>query len=91
MENGSTANTQNSFTYKGLTFVPYKKLKGQEADFHAISKKLRDIKITPHGWDWNEFYKAAKSSSAKNLQFDLFICNGQTVIPCSRILFAYKE
>ena len=82
---------KNGFKYKGLTFIPYRQLKPREADFHTVSRQLRDIKITPPGWNWNKFYLAAKKASPENEQIDLFICNGQTVIPCENILFAYKE
>lgn len=91
MKSGQAVEIQNTFKYKGLSFVPFKKLKTHEADFHVVSKKLRDIKITPSGWNWNKFYEAAKKANPDNAQIDLFICNGRTVIPCENTLFGYEE
>ena len=82
---------QNSFNFRGLTFTPYKALKGKSSDFQAISRRIQDINITPKGWNWSKFYDAAKKANPDNATIDLFICHGQTVIPCENYLFAYKE
>lgn len=91
MTNRHPVNNKNGFKYKGLTFIPYRQLRTSEADFQAVSRQLRDIKITPPGWNWNKFYLAAKKANPENAQIDLFICNGHVVIPCAETLFAYKE
>ena len=88
----TTANTStNSFNFRGLTFTPYKELKGKSTDFHAISRKISDISITPKGWNWHKFYDAANKANPDNSKIDLFICHGHTVIPGENYLFAYKE
>jgi hypothetical protein len=75
-----------TFTYLGLTFAPYKRLTGKDADFHAMSARISDKGLTPEGWSYEGFYKAAGSK-----KIDLFaLPDGRIVCPATNNLFEYK-
>lgn len=76
---------KKGFDYLGLTFYPYLKLRGKDADFVSMSKRCYDIGLTPKGWNHDDFYKASYTK-----RYDLFLCNGIVVIPASNYLFEYK-
>jgi hypothetical protein len=76
------------FVYKGMSFHPIKTLKGKQSDFFFISKRIADIKITPSGWNYQEFYAIAEKNGAGNI--DLFETNGKVVIPAMNYLFEYR-
>jgi hypothetical protein len=78
---------EKCFVYCGLTFRPLGNLNKKESDFFAISKRIKDVKITPKNWDYEKFYKAAKTN---NSYVDLFEVNGITVIPTRERLFQYQ-
>lgn len=77
----------NTFTYEGLEFKPLKNLKGKASDFNEISMRIKDIGITPEGWNYNKFYELAK---ANNAEVDLFEVNGRVAIPAQNYLFRYN-
>lgn len=75
-----------TFEYKGLTFKPFKNLRGGAAHFHNISKRIIDIHITPAEWNYDEFYKLAEELG---LDFDLYEVNNHIVIPSNYTLWKY--
>ena len=77
----------NKFMYNGLAFEPLKNLEGNAANFEAISKRIRDIGITPDEWDYDEFYDVAKKNNAV---VDLYKVGDYTVIPARNHLFKYE-
>lgn len=77
---------RNGFYYEGLLFEPIGNLSGHDADFHAISRRIEDIGLTPSNWNYDEFYKVAKENNA---DVDLFKVGEYTVIPASNYLFKY--
>ena len=76
----------SEFEYGGLKFRPLRNFKGEESNFENVSKRLKNIGITPKSWNYYEFYKIAKENNAN---VDLFEVNGITVIPTNNYLFKY--
>lgn len=77
----------SKFEYKGLLFEPIGNLKSNAANFEAISKRIRDIGLTPSNWNYDEFYKVAKENNAV---VDLYKVGDYTVIPAENYLFKYE-
>lgn len=76
------------FIYKNLTFSPYRNTTEEEsADLY---KHLTSWDQIPFKFNYREFYEAAKAADPEN-EVDLFLCNGEIVIPAGDRLFLFKD
>lgn len=76
------------FIYKNLTFSPYRNTTEEEsADLY---KHLTSWEQIPFKFNYREFYEAAKAADPEN-EVDLFLCNGEIVIPAGDRLFLFKD
>lgn len=76
------------FVYRGLTFSPYRNTTKEESStlYQLISKWEQ----TPFKFNYREFYEAAKSADPENA-VDLFLCDGEIVIPSGDTLFRFRD
>lgn len=77
-----------TFEYLGLTFKPVKQWRGRAASMKIAMSRMKDVGITPAGWNWNDFYKAAGEENGK---IDVFSLNGEEVVPTGGYLARYNE
>ncbi|MDJ0579659.1 hypothetical protein [Crocosphaera sp.] len=85
-----------SFQWNKFTFIPYRNFSEKET-FHTISQRLRKTEIHNYDktirskkiahWDYQKFYECASKAGFENV--DIFILNGQQVVPCVNELFEY--
>jgi hypothetical protein len=86
-----------SFTYLGLVFTGLRNLASGQAE--AIFKTVHSIGISNYSdrasssisvfYSYNKFYAAAKQAGAYD--FDVFMCCGAQVVPCTNELFAIDK
>ena len=91
--------SKEPFEYGGYHFIPERQLKGAEAGFYAISKKLcedRELGFCEEGYAYPSKFPYShetfmKASTDKNC--DLYRCveNGKLYIPCHHDLQLYQE
>ena len=91
--------SKEPFEYGGYHFIPERQLKGAEAGFYAISKKLcedRELGFCEEGYVYPSKFPYShetfmKASTDKNC--DLYRCveNGKLYIPCHHDLQLYQE
>jgi len=77
------------FTYNGLTFEPYRFLEPDELEENGA--KILPWSSNPYNFEYAAFYAAARDADAENDLFDLFKCQGETVIPTGAALCLYRE
>lgn len=76
------------FIYKNLTFSPYRNTTQEESD--SLYQFITKWDLTPIEFKHEEFYEAAKAADPENA-VDLFLCQGEILMPGGDILFRFKD
>ena len=91
--------SKEPFEYGGYHFIPERQLKGAEAGFYAISKKLcedRELGFCEEGYVYPSkfpYSHGAFMRASTDKECDLYRCveNGKLYIPCNYDLQIYQE
>jgi len=91
--------SKEPFEYGGYHFIPERQLKGAEAGFYAISKKLcedRELGFCEEGYVYPSkfpYSHGAFMRASTDKECDLYRCveNGKLYIPCHHDLQIYQE
>lgn len=73
------------FTYCGLTFEPHRNFRDDEKN--SFHKYIQRCDFSPWKFSHEDFYEAAGEGN----NYDLFICNGEIVLPTSDRLMLYND
>lgn len=76
------------FVYRNMTFSPYRNTTEEESE--SLYQLIEKWEGTPHKFNYREFYDAAKAADPEN-EVDLFLCDGEIVMPTSDLLFRFRD
>ena len=75
------------FTYMNRIFTPLRALNDGELG----EGQFLPCDFSPSNFDLDQFYEQAKSVDSENGEVDLFLCNGEIVIPCCSCIMIFKS